>query len=192
MGLKFSAGASWRGGVRSLLVAAAFLLSACTVQLISPYDETVDRGVTQFHEEFLGFIADMNRKARKPDGTYARNTAFYDKWSPKLTALADRALAADPAGTCPGTETFGGFIREGLGRYAETMSRAAPGPDAGLAGDCTARLLRLLQMQLADFAEFHQAQGEIGIPAQAQAPVALVGITTRAVLYTELAKRNGK
>jgi hypothetical protein len=182
----------WRCGLRPLLLAAALLVSACTVQLISPYDETVDRGVTQFHEEFLTFVAEMNRKARKPDGTYARNVAFYEKWSPKLTALADRALAADPSGTCPGTETFGGFIREGLGRYAETMSRATPGPDAGLAGDCTARLLRLLQMQLADFAEFHQAQGEIGLPAQAQAPVALVGITTRAVLYTELAKRNGK
>lgn len=173
-----------------MLLAAVVLLSACTVQWIAPYDETVDRGVTQFHEEFLGFVADMNRKARRPDGTYARNTAFYDKWSAKLTALADRSLAADPAGTCPGTETFGGFIREGLGRYAETMSRGAPGPDAGLAGDCTARLLRLLQMQLADFAEFHQAQGEIGIPAEARSPVALVGITTRAVLYTELAKRN--
>ena len=134
----------------------------------------------------------MNRKARKPDGEFKRNTAFYDKWMPKLTALADRALAADPAGTCPGTETFGGFLREGLGRYAETMSRAAPGPDAGLAGDCTARLLRLLQLQLADFAEFHQAQGEIGIPVEARSPGPLVNIVTRAVLYTELAKRNGK
>jgi hypothetical protein len=184
------AGVRWR--LWSILVASVLLLSACAVQLISPYDETVDRGVTQFYEEFLGFVTDMNRKARKPDGTYARNMGFYDKWNPKLTALADRALAADPAGTCAGTETFGGFIREGLGRYAEAMSRTPPGTDAGLAGDCTARLLRLLHLQLADFAEFHQAQGEIGIPGDARAPVALVGITTRAVLYTELAKRNGK
>jgi hypothetical protein len=155
------------------------------------YDETVDRGVTQFDEEFLGFVADMNRKARTPEGTYARNIGFYDKWIPKLTALADRALAKDPAGTCPGNETFGGFIREGLGRFAETLNRAPPGPDAGLSCDCTARLLRLLQLQVQDFAAFHQAQGEIGLPAQAQAPVALVGITIRAVLYTELGKRKG-
>ena len=116
MWLRFNAGSSWRGGVWPVLFAAVFLLSACAVQLIQPYDETIDRGVTQFHEEFLGFVADMNRKARKPDGEFRRNTAFYDKWTPKLTALADRALAADPAGTCPGTETFGGLDREGLGR----------------------------------------------------------------------------
>jgi hypothetical protein len=182
----------WRS-VRLFFIAALSLVAACSVQLIQPYDETVDQGVTQFYEEFLGFVADMNRKANKPEGTFARNTAFYDKWIPKLTALADRSLAKDPAGSCPGTETFGGFIREGLGRFAETLNRAPPGPDAGLSGDCTARLLRLLQLQLQDFAAFHEAQGGIGLPAQAaQAPAALVGISTRAVLYTELAKKSGK
>jgi hypothetical protein len=171
------------------VLVALVLLSACTVRLISPYDEVIDHGVSQFQEEFFGFVAQMNRTAGTPAGTYAENVEFYETWGAKLETLTERAIAADPTGSCPATETFGGIIAQGLGRYAEVLGREAPALEDQLAGDCTARLLRYLERQFADFGAFHQAQGGIGIPASATAPVELVRIVARAVLYTELAKR---
>jgi hypothetical protein len=168
---------------------AVVMVSACTVRLVSPYDEVIDKGVTQFQEEFFAFVAAMNRKAGTPAGTYAENVDFYDTWLAKLEALTERAIAADPTGTCPASETFGGIMAQGLGRYADALGREAPQNDDSLAGDCTARLLRYLERQVADFGAFHQAQADIGIPVSATAPVELVKIVVRAVLYTELAKR---
>jgi len=191
-----------------------FILTGCgTLRLVSDYDERIDQGVTEFQEGFLGFIQGMNQKVRTPAGTYDQNIAFYDRWTPKLQVLSDRALAANPAGTCPGSETFGGFLQQGFGGLAIAVQSATsafiqagalPSPQqlqntsvqigtltAGeLSGDCTARLLQLLARQFANFAAFHKAQGAIGIDPRGQAPVTLVESTIHAVLYTELAKKS--
>ena len=198
---------SW--GLLPLLL--ALILTACsTLRLVSDYDEKIDQGVTEFQEGFLGFIQDMNRKVRTPAGTYDQNIAFYDRWTPKLQVLSDRALAANPSGTCPGSETFGGLLQQGFGGLsiavqsttsAFIQAGALPSPQqnmsvqfgtltAGeLSGDCTARLLQLLGRQFSNFAAFHKAQGPIGIDPRGQAPVTLVESTIHAVIYTELAKK---
>jgi hypothetical protein len=59
-------------------------------------------------------------------------------------------------------------------------------------GDCTAQLLQLLEDQFEDFANFHNAQGALGLPPETRAPRELVLTSVRAVLYVELAKKQGK
>src|SRR5207245_63160 len=69
-------------------------LVGCTVRLIQPHDEVIDRNVSRFHEEFLRFTIEQGRTR----GTFAANQAFYDTWQPRLTTLTARALAANPSG----------------------------------------------------------------------------------------------
>jgi hypothetical protein len=171
-----------------MLVVLLAPLTGCAVRLIQPYDDAIEQTATDFYEEFVRYTTTMGRTR----GTFADNRDFYDKWQPKLTALTARALAANPGGRCPSTETYGGLLPQGV-----TTARAAATPaggraEAAPAGDCTAQLLQLLEDQLEDFAKFHNAQGVLGIPPEARAPRELVLTTVRAVLYVELAKKQGK
>ena len=171
-----------------LLLMLLVPLVGCSVRLIQAYDDVIEKTVSDFHEEFLRFTTEVSR-AR---GTYAANQGFYDKWQPRLKTMTARALAANPSGRCPATETYGGLLPQGL-----TASRAAAPPAGGRVemaetGDCTAQLLKLLEDQLEDFAKFHNAQGALGLPPEARAPRELVLTSVRAVLYVELAKKQGK
>lgn len=162
-------------------------LSGCSVRLIQPYDEVIEQTVTEFHEEFLRFTTTMGRTR----GTFAENSGFYDKWQPKLKTLTARAIAANPGGKCPGTETYGGLLLPG--GAARTVPPSTGGrADAAPPGDCMAQLLQLLEDQLEDFAKFHEAQGALGLPAGARAPRDLVLTSVRAVLYVELTRKQGK
>ena len=125
-------------------------------------------------------------------GTFAANQAFYDTWQPRLTTLTARALAANPSGRCPGTETFGGLFPQSLSATRGAAPAAGGRVDAASVGDCTAQLLKLLEDQFEDFAKFHNAQGALGLPPEARAPRELVLTSARAVLYVELAKKQGK
>jgi hypothetical protein len=163
-------------------------LAGCSVRLIQSYDDVIEKTVSDFHEDFLRFTTAVSRTR----GTYADNRGFYDKWQPKLKTLTARALAANPSGRCPSTETYAGLFPQGV-----TAARAAATPAGGRAeaapgGDCTAQLLQLLEDQFEDFANFHNAQGTLGLPPEARAPRELVLTSVRAVLYVELAKKQGK
>jgi hypothetical protein len=179
----------YRRSERWLLVLVVVVaLAGCTVSLIQPYDDVIEKTASDFYEDFLRFTVSTGRVR----GTYADNRAFYDKWQPKLTTLTARAVAANPSGRCPSTETYGGLMPQGV-----TTARAAATPaggrvDATMVGDCTAQLLQLLEDQFADFAKFHEAQGTLGLPPEARAPRELVLTSVRAVLYVELARKQGK
>src|SRR6266446_1608054 len=91
-------------------------LTGCSVRLIQPYDDAIEKTVSDFYEEFLRFTTVVGRTR----GTYTDNREFYD------------------------------------------------------------------------FAQFHAAQGTLGLPPEARAPRELVLTSVRAVLYVELAKKQGK
>lgn len=169
-----------------LVFASLFVLQGCAVELISSYDETIDKGVTQFNEDFLKFTAEMNRKARTPAGTYQANRVFYETWNAKLETMKIRAIARSPTRSCSLKQTFNGLMPQGLGGF---QAQAAPDTEEPPRGDCTAVLLTLLEDQFRNFAAFHEAQGPIGIPAQATEPVELIEINVRSIMYVELAKK---
>ena len=156
-----------------LLLMLLVPLTGCSVRLIQPYDDAIEKTVSDFYEELLRFTTVVGRTR----GTYTDNREFYDKWQP---------------GRCPSTETYGGLLPQGV-----TAARSAATPsgvrvDTAPAGDCTAQLLQLLEDQFDDFAKFHAAQGTLGLPSEARAPRELVLTSVRAVLYVELAKKQGK
>lgn len=169
-----------------LVIAGLFFLQGCAVELISSYDEPIDKGVTEFNENFLKFTAQMNQKARTPAGTYQSNITYYDTWNAKLETLKIRAIARAPTQGCSGKQTFKGLMPQGLAAFEAT---ASSGTEESAQGDCTAILLALLEEQFRNFAAFHEAQGAIGIPAQARAPVELIEINVRSIMYVELAKK---
>jgi hypothetical protein len=171
-----------------LLLMLLVPMTACSVRLIQPYDDAIETGVTDFYEEFLRFTTTVGRTR----GTFADNRAFYDWWQPRLTTLTARAVAANPSGRCPSTETYGGLLPQGVTAARSAATPAGVRVDSAAAGDCTAQLLQLLEEQFADFAKFHDAQGALGLPPEARAPRELVLTSVRAVLYMELARKQGK
>ncbi len=101
-------------------------------------------------------------------------------------------MTANPGGRCPSTETYGGLLPQGVTATRSAATPAGVRVDAPPVGDCTAQLLQLLEDQFGDFAKFHAAQGPLGLPPEARVPRELVLTSVRAVLYVELAKKQGK
>ena len=163
-------------------------LAGCSVRLIQSYDDAIEKGVTDFYEEFLRFTMTVGRTR----GTYADNRDFYDSWQPKLTTLTARAVSANPSGRCPSTETYGGLFPQSVAAARSAATPSGVRIDSTPIGDCTAQLLQLLEDQFDDFAKFHEAQGSLGLPPEARAPRELVLTSVRAVLYVELARKQGK
>ena len=80
------------------------LLVACTVRLVSPYDQVIDDGLVNFNNSFLEFMANIREAVPDEQASYANNTGFYNTQQAKLGTLVQRSKAADPQGNCPGTE----------------------------------------------------------------------------------------
>ncbi|MBK1695742.1 hypothetical protein CKO21_00590 [Rhodovibrio salinarum] len=56
-------------------------------------------------------------------------------------------------------------------------------------GGCSTIVVAKLDQQFTDFERFHQAQGAIGVPARAQAPVILMNVTIQNVLKVQAVKQ---
>jgi len=176
-----------------VLLALLVVSAGCAVRLMQPYDDVIEQTVSDFYEDFLRFTVVAGRER----GTFADGRGFYDKWQPKLKTLTARALVANPTGKCPGTETYGGLLPQGVTGARTSAAPAAPAAASSEVstappGDCIAQLLQLLEDQFEDFAKFHEAQGELGLPPNARAPRDLVLTSARAVLYVELARKPEK
>lgn len=85
------AGAS-RGAARPPLLALLLLLAACTVRLISAYDEELDRRVTGFQQRVDTFLA-LAAAGAGPD--FEHSTQFYAEGRAELAVIATRANAVD-------------------------------------------------------------------------------------------------
>ena len=67
------------------------LLTACTVTFISPYDETLDRQITELQEDIFTFLNGLESSPAEHD--FQSSHAFYDKISARLEAMRTRAEA---------------------------------------------------------------------------------------------------
>jgi hypothetical protein len=75
------------------VVVLAATTAGCTIKLISDYDETTDKAVTQLQRKVDGFLVDMQRKAGTPEAAYARNAQFYDEARVDVDAIRVRVQA---------------------------------------------------------------------------------------------------
>lgn len=187
-------------GICLIVVTALWLAGCGGTSLVVPYDQRVESTVSEFDEAFREFVAKRQREARTAAGEFSRHTDFYDKWSAKLGALRNYAVARAPTASCKGSETFSGVLARGISAIeteaAASHVNAASDSGAGEVGreeapqgSCTARLLRLLELQFKDFEAFHKAQGSIGLDPRQRAPGELMDVVIRAVLQVEIAKR---
>lgn len=238
-----------------LLVGAALLLSACgVVPQAAPFDPVIDETVSGFDKSFQTFAIDLAKKAGTPAGQHAAHTQFYTKWGGELAHLKNRAIATDPADSCPLSgqvaevfqviaQTTGGFGVSALGesddilalagaaiakveikldelsaklnqpagtltpsqidtvkaeigewegkktRLQNVLSAMSTTEVAPPEGGCSTIVVAKLAEQFAMFEKFHQAQGAIGIPARARAPVILMNVTIQNVLKVQAVKR---
>lgn len=76
--------------MRPAVAAVLLLLSACSPRLISDYDETTDRSVTELQRMVESFLTTLERDPTPPACEYARQRQFYHDASVAISALALR------------------------------------------------------------------------------------------------------
>lgn len=180
------------------LVGALLLsLAACTVRLVSDYDDQIDSGLTQANTDITAFVNKMADAAGTPDGTYSKNKDFYTTEKAKLSTIRVRAEAHRALNICPTTAVI---------KYAITtnMPQQPPsGPGPGMTAqevlaklpqdDCEVVLISLIQDAFGDLETFHMAQGPKGIPPSARDPILVggVGSLIHSAIQVEIAKKSG-
>ncbi len=78
-----------------ILVLLITLTTGCSIKLISDYDQLIDQYATELQSDIGTFLIKMERLAGTAEGTYARNTGFYDEIQGTLTTLSLRAEMLD-------------------------------------------------------------------------------------------------
>lgn len=74
-------------------LASMFLTSACTIKLISAYDEETDKAVTALQRRFETFFVKLEGSKAPPECTYTRNRDFYDQAKIDASAIKVRVDA---------------------------------------------------------------------------------------------------
>ena len=83
--------------LQTFLVSLAFLiaLSACSIKLVSNYDETTDKAVTELQKDFETFFLTVDSQAGLPECTYENHSKFYQSAKIAISAVEVRARAID-------------------------------------------------------------------------------------------------
>jgi hypothetical protein len=76
-----------------LFLAVLLGVSACTVKLVSSYDEATDKAVTDLQRKVETFLVDLGSQARSPKCGYNNHKAFYRDVKIDLSAIEVRAAA---------------------------------------------------------------------------------------------------
>ena len=79
--------------VTGLFLVLLLGLSACTVKLVSSYDEATDRAVTQLQRQVETFLVDLGAKQGSQKCAYDNHKAFYREVKVDVSALRVRAAA---------------------------------------------------------------------------------------------------
>ena len=69
------------------------LCTACTVQLISPYDEQTDKSVTALQRKVETFFVKLEGLQVSPECRYNNNKTFYEESKVDISAIQVRAVA---------------------------------------------------------------------------------------------------
>jgi len=77
------------------LILLAFVISAtgCTVQLIAPYDQKIDDGVTNLQKTTSEFLTKIERQNGSKTDDYKNHVNFYDNTKVVLSGIKVRASA---------------------------------------------------------------------------------------------------
>lgn len=74
-------------------LAMLFVLSGCSVRLISSYDEKIDNSVTQLQKDFETFFVIVESQEGLPECEYKNHMKFYQDSKVAISAIEVRAKA---------------------------------------------------------------------------------------------------
>lgn len=75
------------------ILAVAFVISGCSVKLISSYDETTDKTVTALQKKTEAHLVALETVEGVPECKYEKHKQFYDEAKVDVSAIAVRAAA---------------------------------------------------------------------------------------------------
>jgi hypothetical protein len=85
---------SWLSRLVSIIIVFyIFVVTGCTVKLISSYDEKTDEAVTDLHKKVETFFLSIESQEGLPECTYENHTAFYQEVKVSVSAIELRARA---------------------------------------------------------------------------------------------------
>lgn len=179
------------------VIAIVFLLSGCAgIRLVSDYDEVIDKGVTDFAEQFNTHIKNMGDLAGTPEGTYDVNLKAYNALESKLDVMIARASAVSESKGCKLEKKVFGRIQSMLKSDMPSEIRSDDTVQTGNAHGCNERLLLLVKKQLDFVKEIHRETDKCGAnnlsclrPATAKTALSIANQSINAVSVVETAKK---
>ncbi len=85
---------SWLSRLVSIIIVLyIFVVTGCTVKLISSYDEKTDEAVTDLHKKVETFFLSIESQEGLSECTYENHTAFYQEAKVAVSAIEVRARA---------------------------------------------------------------------------------------------------
>jgi len=181
----------------ALLLVTLFCFSGCAgTQLISRYDEVIDRGIMEFAERFNTHVKNMADFAGKPEGTYEANLTTYNGLESKLDVLITRASAFSDGEGCALEKKVFDRVKTIMKTDLPAGIQLAETGSSGTVDGCNERLLTLVKQQLAAIRTIHKETDKCGNsnlsclrPATAKTALAIANQSINAVAVVETAKK---
>ncbi len=140
-----------------LLVIFSAYLTACTaVQLVSPYDEVIYNGVTEYKDLLNRHVKDMADLGGTVKGTYEANKLKYNELETLIESLIDRATMQSTGGGCSLSPALSEKIQSYLRDKTPGELANAPTSENANPYGCTERLLVLVKVQLTTLEQIHR------------------------------------
>lgn len=181
----------------SLVLMVVVLLSGCTgIRFVSDYDEVIDRGTTEFAEQFNTHVKNMGDLAGTPDGTYEANLRTYNALESKLDVMIARASAASESKGCKLEKKVFDRVQSALKGGMPTEMQSSNSAQTGNSYGCNERLLVLVKEQFSYVKEIHRESDKCGEnklsclrPATAKTALSIANQSINAVSIVETAKK---
>ncbi len=143
--------------LRHMLVAAGLLLTACSVQFVSPYNAEIAGGLAKLNTSILATATDIARNAQNPrtqaKAAFENYARTYDDWLAQVETMRTLSALGNPgAMNCAA-------VAQKLGSasgIAPTDMADLPSSDGGQGVDCQTLLLGRLKQRIERLAAYHK------------------------------------
>jgi hypothetical protein len=181
----------------SIALATVLFLGGCAgVKLISDYDEVIDKGITEFAEQFNTHLKNMGDLAGSPDGTFDANLRTYNSLESRLDVMIARASSASEGKGCNLEKVFD-RVQALLKNNTPAEIQSVDPDQGGNSNGCNERLLVLVKEQLSSVKAIHREIDKCGDkkitclrPATAKTALSIANQSINAVSVVETAKKH--
>ena len=138
----------------TLLYAFLFLFSSCKVQIVTPYDQVIDNGLSEYKEELNIFVKNMADSGGTEEGTFELNKQTYNELETQIELLIDRAKIQSTGSCKLSTELTSKVVDIMNDNIPIELTNVKTHKDGNSFG-CTEKLLVLIKKQLDFLKEIH-------------------------------------